>query len=300
MHNKIIYISLGIALLTSCNKENTIKETINNDTIKEVHYPAESIESLASKSTEDLMLRFEKEQKDLHDKLKTANRKEAEALYLDYYKRLTSIVDSLTLLENETLKNYHQLSKVQNDSILKKQETYDKLGIYFRKIDTNSYDFKLKPGFFYKIFKEKVSSDYNEFMKLRYEENLMTYESQFNNVEVNLEKQRDLVLRWEKFITKNKDFKFIDIAKKSYISNINSYLFGTLDKPSFQLAFKKLNVENEQEYIMFVKKNPKTISATITKEFLKHFYENDKNFTADAFYLNLREHTKKSIEDKLK
>jgi len=78
------------------------------------------------------------------------------------------------------------------------------------------------------------------------------------------------------------------------------YLFGTSSKPAFEVSNKKLYVENEQEYITFVKKNPKLISAEITKSFLKHFYANDKNFTAEVFYLDLKDFTKKEISERLK
>src|SRR5690554_6143517 len=91
-------------------------------------------------------------------------------------------------------------------------------------------------------------------MKLRYEEHKMQYEEQVLNEKITLEKRRELIIKWEKFITTYKDFKFIDYAKRSYTENLTWYLFGTSMQPTFEVTTKKLYVENEQEYISFVKK----------------------------------------------
>ena len=204
------------------------------------------------------------------------------------------------MAETNTLLTYHKLNDNKHDTILRKEATYDKVGLYFRKIDSTTYDFRIKPGYFYNLFHNKISKEYEEYMKLRYIEHKLLYDLQFKNEAITLENQRDLLIKWEKFITKNKKFKFIDYAKKSYTDNMTMYLFGTPSKPTFEVATKRLYVENEQEYITFVKKNPNLISAEITKAFLKHFYENDKNFKAEEFYVELKDFTKKEIADRIK
>lgn len=302
MSKNFIYITTVMSIcFFSCKKENTdIPEDFPTDTITEIHYSNDPDYILANKNAQELLVHLESEQTNLKRKLKKANKKEAEALFIEYYKRMNVIVDSLNTAEINTLNNYHQLKNNSHDTILRKETTYKKAGLYFRKLDSTHYDFKIKPGYFYNLFRNKVSNQYKEYLKLRYEEHLYLYDAQVNNKAIPLEKQRNLIMAWEKFISKNKDFKFIEYAKKSYTDNLMMYLFGTVDKPSFDVSAKKLYVENEQEYITFVKKNPKLISAEITKAYLKHFYTNDKNFTAEDFYVELKDFTKKEISERVK
>ena len=302
MSKNLVYISLIFSsVFISCQKEKgSLNIDSEKDTITEVIYSNDPDYVLSNKNAQELVEHLESEQNTLKQKLKKANKKEAEALYLDYYKRLGTIVDSINTAEVNTLKSYHEFKENKPDSILRKENTYNKVNLYFRKIDSNHYDFRIKPGYYYKLFQNKVSREYQEYMKLRYDEHKLVYDSQINNKKVSLEEQRDLIIKWEKFITTYKDFKFIDYAKKSFTDNLTTYLFGTSTQPTFEVTTKKLYVENEQEYIYFVKKNPKLISAEITKAYLKHFYENDKNFTAEEFYVDLRDFTKKTITDKIK
>lgn len=302
MSKNFIYIGLLVtSVFVSCNKEKTsVSNDSNLDTITEILYSSDPDYVLSNKNAQELVEHLENEQKDLKRKLRKANKKEAEALFIDYYKRLTVIVDSINMAETNTLKTYHKLGNQKHDTILRKENTYDKVGLYFRKIDSTTYDFKIKPGYFYNLFHKKITREYEEYLKLRYAEHKLLYDAQFNKEKITLEQQRNLIISWEKFIVKNKDFKFIDYAKKSYTDALMMYLFGTASKPAFEVSNKKLYVENEQEYITFVKKNPKLISAEITKSFLKHFYANDKNFTAEVFYLDLKDFTKKEISERLK
>src|SRR5690606_40052283 len=109
--------------------------TTNNDTIKVILYSLNPDYVLSNKNAQELIEHFEKEQKDLEKKLKKATKKEAEALYVDYYKRLTTIVDSLNMAENNTLLSYHKfINENKPDSILRKESTYEKVNLYFRKI----------------------------------------------------------------------------------------------------------------------------------------------------------------------
>ncbi|WCM42614.1 hypothetical protein MG290_02770 [Flavobacterium sp. CBA20B-1] len=301
MSKNCIYISL-LSLLTfaSCEKEKMTPVNTSNDTITEVHYASDPDYALANKNAQELVVHFENEQKNLQKKLKKANKKEAEALFIDYYKKLSVIVDSISVAETNTLNTYHSLGNTKPDSIIRKEKLYEKLGLYFRKLDSTKYDFKIKPGYFYNLFHKKISSEYEQYLKLRFKEHKLLYDLQFKNKKITLQDQRELIINWEKFILKHKDFKFIDLAKKSYTDNLTMYLFGTPEKPTFEISAKKLYMENEQEYISFVKNNPKLISAEITKKFLKHFYVNDKNFTAEEFYIDLKEFTKAEIAERIK
>lgn len=302
MNKKFVFLGLLISVfVTSCNKDKNLLNTDQNkDTITEVTYTIDPDYVLSNKNAQELIEHLESEQNILQEKLKTANRKEAEALYLDYYKKLTVIVDSINNAEISTLKRYHQFQEHKPDSVIQKEEIYAKVNLYFRKIDSNLYDFRMKPGYFYHLFHGKVSPEYRAYLKLRYQEHKNAYDAQLSNEKITLEQHRELLILWENFIKKYPDFKFIEYAKKSFADNLTLYLFGSSTQPTFEISTKKLYVENEQEYISFMKKYPKTMAAEITKNFLKHFYENDKNFTTEEFYIDLKNYTKKIISEKIK
>ncbi len=302
MNKKFVFIGMLISVVhTSCNKDkNLLNTNQNKDTITEITYTNDPDYVLSNKNAQELIEHLENEQKALLQKLKIVNRKEAEDLYLEHYRKVTVIVDSLNKAEINTLKLYHQFQNNKPDSVLQKEEIYDKVNLYFRKIDSNLYDFRIKPGYFANLFQNKVSPEYREYMKLRHQEHTNAYEAQLTNEKITLEQHRELLILWEKFINKYPNFKFIDYAKRSYTEHLTLYLFGSSTNPTFEISTKKLYVENEQEYISFMKKYPKTTTAEITKDYLKHFYENDKNFTAEEFYIDLKNYIKKIISEKVK
>src|SRR5690606_35302035 len=161
MSKNFLYMGLFIStVFISCSKEKTVPlNDTNTDTITEILYSSDPDYVLSNKNAQELIEHLESEQKDLKQKLKKANKKEAEALFIDYYKRLTVIVDSINMAEKNTLSAYHKLGKGKDkhDTILRKENTYDKVGLYFRKIDSSTYDFKIKPGYFYNLFHKKIS-----------------------------------------------------------------------------------------------------------------------------------------------
>src|SRR5690554_5585455 len=135
MSKKFIYIGLVFSsFLISCKKDVVTPPHLNNnDTIQEILYSTDPDYVLSNKNAQELIEHFENEQVALETKLSKATKKEAEALYVDYYKRLTTIVDSLNIAEANTLLGYHKYgSSDKPDSIRRKETTYDKVNLYFR------------------------------------------------------------------------------------------------------------------------------------------------------------------------
>src|SRR5690606_23937081 len=104
MTKNYIYIGLFLtSVLVSCRKENSVlPNSETTDTITEIQYTRDPDYVLSNKNAQELIVHLEDEQNELKRKLKKANMIEAKALYVDYYKRFNTIVDSLNLAEINT------------------------------------------------------------------------------------------------------------------------------------------------------------------------------------------------------
>src|SRR5690554_7034993 len=108
MNKKFIYSSLIVcSVFISCEKKKDLLNTnVNKDTITEIIYTNDPDYVISNINAQELIEQLESEQNALKEKLQKATRKEAEALYLDYYKKLSVIVDSINTAEINTLKLY--------------------------------------------------------------------------------------------------------------------------------------------------------------------------------------------------
>src|SRR5690606_36953365 len=134
MNKKSMYSRLLVcSVFMSCEKKkDLLNPNVNKDTITELIYTNYLDYVLSHKIAQQLIAHLESEQNALKEKLQKATRKEAEALYLDYYKKLSVIVDSINTAEINTLKLYHEFKDHKPDSVLQKEEIYDKVNLYFR------------------------------------------------------------------------------------------------------------------------------------------------------------------------
>lgn len=300
---KIIYIYpllLSIVLI-SCKKDTiTSNEDKFNDSLSEINYSDNPEYQLSNKDAQEYISILERKQKDLKKKLRSARGEEANKLFNEYHKILKELLDSLNISEAKALNEYHLWSNNNlPDSIKKKEKLYDKLGIYFKNEDSTHYSLSFKAGYFYGIFKYRVTSDLNAFLKLKAEDKknpLMVNDK----VEVSWDKIRERLIVWENFIRKYPNSKYMDKAKNTYLDYLNVYLFGTATMPTFENSSKKILPEREQEYLLMVRKNPKTISGKITKEYLDFLYTNTKVYKSDELFTKAKEQVKTISENYLK
>lgn len=286
--------------LFSCQKEVNNAQESNEDTITEITYSSDPEDALANKDTEMLLDHLEKKQKELQSRLKEVKSKEeGDALFSEYLKSFSTIIDSLNSSEASTLKLYSTwTSSEKPDSILHKERRFHNLGIFIRNIDSNYYDIKLVPGYYYSIFKNKVSPELQDYLILVAKSNRLSYDIQMNIEKFDLSKYRDIALDWENYLQKHPKTIYKDRIVKLYHEVMMKYLFGDKNNKTFDLVSNKFNDNVEQEYILLVKKYPKSITAEITKEFMKYFYANDQVSSAKKFYRELQTRTTDEISSK--
>ncbi len=302
MKIKHIYPFLLAITLTGCRKGNSEPQTNDiSDSLTEVIYSSNPEYALSNRNAQEYIGLLERKQADLSKKLRKAKAEEANNLLSEYHKILNGLLDSLNYTEAKALARYNEWHDTKNipDSIKKKIKLYDKLGIYFKETDTLTYTLSFKPGYFYNIFKNKVTPDVRAFLQLRTDDKKSPY-LEGNKVIVSWEELRNRVLRWEDYMKRYPKAKYIDIAKKTYQDHLTTYLFGTETTPTIEFSNKKMLPEFEQEFVIMVKKNPKTISGKLTKDFIEYFIKNSGNFKPDELNKKLKEYSKAEIEKSLK
>ncbi len=298
---KIKYITFIFLLISaySCKQKdlNKIVE-ITNDSITNIKYTDVNNVTIPSKSTEEYIAEIEKRQSDMKEKLKNIKGEEANNLLSEYHKILTGLLDSLSITEKNTLDNYANWKKSNHfpDSINNKISSFKKIAVFLKQDEiSEKYRLDYVPGYFYEQFKDKVTPDVRDFLKFRTEEKLNPYIKN-NLLIVSQEDLRNRTLYWENYIKKYPNTKFYDIAKKAYVSNLITYLFGTEKKPNINITGKSLHSETEQEFLLLIRQHPESKTAKITKSFMEYFLANQSNFKSNELIEQVKERTKAEIE----
>lgn len=301
MRSYSLYI-LSLIGLASCKKEHdTNLTTSEQDSIREITYSTDPEDVLANKSTETLLDHLESKQQELQLKLKTVkNKQEGDLLFNEYQKSFATIVDSLNSSESLTLKQYGNWSTDSKpDSVFVKEKRLKKLGIFIRNIDSNYYDIKMVPGFYHKLFKNKVSYELQDYLSLVAKSNQLNFDVQMNVKQFDITKYRDIALAWETYLKKYPKSSQKEKVNRFYQEVMMTYLFGFKNNKTFEPVSKKIDPQIEQEYIVLMKKYPKSKTAEITKEFMKFFYANDQVQNSNNFYKDLQNRTKEEINRRL-
>ncbi len=298
---KIKHITFIFLLISaySCKQKdlNKIVE-ITNDSITNIKYTDVNNVTIPSKSTEEYIAEIEKRQSDMKEKLKNIKGEEANNLLSEYHKILTGLLDSLSITEKNTLDNYANWKKSNHfpDSINNKISSFKKIAVFLKQDEiSEKYRLDYVPGYFYEQFKDKVTPDVRDFLKFRTEEKLNPYIKN-NLLIVSQEDLRNRTLYWENYIKKYPNTKFYDIAKKAYVSNLITYLFGTEKKPNINITGKSLHSETEQEFLLLIRQHPESKTAKITKSFMEYFLANQSNFKSNELIEQVKERTKAEIE----
>ncbi len=128
-----------------------------------------------------------------------------------------------------------------------------------------------KKNFYYNIFKNYVSDDYKDFLKLRSED--IEYIDYLSSINEHPEIVADKVINWEKFLEKYPDSKLKKKANDICYSYRGDYIIALTSFPTTEaLKNGKIN-EDVKELNRFIKKYPNSP----TTEIIKYYLENYKN-----------------------
>ncbi|WP_338984166.1 hypothetical protein LDK15_04665 [Fusobacterium nucleatum] len=258
----IILLIFSFLLLTNCNKDEN-----KNPKIK------------FSDDTYKLFEEFAENKKEIMEKLKTLNKDEANKLYEQYVEDNENILykigestekflDSIYYGPSEeqfTEKDWNDTNKILNKYDL---ELWD--------VGEGMVTIRELPHLYYDIFKDYVTDDYKEYLKIWAKDDEELYQADAG-LSISFEELGERIITWENFLNKFPN----SILKPKVTALLNSYredyILGMENTPTIDGGYDNIPItiyeEAKKEYDRFMKNYPN--SPTV--ELIKYFIENYKN-----------------------
>ena len=228
--------------------------------------------NLFSEQTNNLLEEFNKNKKEVINKLKTLNKEEANKFYEDYLESNNEILEKMNENDYIMLDNAFYIGEgdIDKEKLNKQNKYLDNYGLEVVEIE-EGFMLTEKKDFYYNIFKNYVSDDYRDFIKLCSED--IDYIDYFSSLEEHPEIIADKVINWEKFLEKYPDSKLEEKANNIYYSYRSDYILAlTSSQTTEVLKNGKIN-EDVKELNRFKNKYPNSP----TTEIIKYYLENYKN-----------------------
>ena len=228
--------------------------------------------NLFSEQTNTLLKEFNKNKEEVINKLKTLNKEEANKFYEDYLESNNEILEKMNENDYIMLDNAFYIGEgnIDKEKLNKQNKFLDNYGLEVVEIE-EGFMLTEKKDFYYNIFKNYVSDDYRDFIKLCSED--IDYIDYFSSLEEHPEIIADKVINWEKFLEKYPDSKLKKKANDICYSYRGDYIIALTSLPTTEaLKNGKIN-EDIKELNRFIKKYPNSP----TTEIIKYYLENYKN-----------------------
>ena len=228
--------------------------------------------NLFSEQTNTLLKEFNKNKEEVINKLKTLNKEEANKFYEDYLESNNEILEKMNENDYIMLDNAFYIGEgdIDKEKLNKQNKFLDNYGLEVVEIE-EGFMLTEKKDFYYNIFKNYVSDDYRDFIKLCSED--IDYIDYFSSLEEHPEIIADKVINWEKFLEKYPDSKLRKKANDICYSYRDDYIFALTSLPTTEaLKNGKIN-EGVKELNRFINKYPNSP----TTEIIKYYLENYKN-----------------------
>ena len=289
----IILLVFSFLLLTNCNKGKN--EEVKNEKIK------------FSKESYDLFEKFATDKKETMEKLKSLNKEEANNLYEEYQvqnnktlydieEALASFLDSIyndTNGENFTDKDWADANKILNKYDL---ELWD--------IGEGIVTIRELPSLYYNVFKDYVTDDYKEYLKIWAKDNEKLYQADAGLL-VSFEEIGERIVTWESFLNQYPDTK-LNIKVNALLNSYREdYLLGMDNTPTLDGGYDNIPITVDEvakkEYDRFMKKYPNSPTVELIKYFLENYQNNNiydliRNKILNEFELDL---TKEALSENL-
>jgi len=206
------------------------------------------------------------------NKLKTLNKEEANKFYEDYLESNNEILEKMNENDYTMLDNAFYIGEgdIDKEKLNKQNKFLDNYGLEVVEIE-EGFMLTEKKDFYYNIFKNYVSDDYKDFLKLHSED--IEYIDYLSSINEHPEIVADKVINWEKFLEKYPDSKLKKKANDICYSYRGDYIIALTSLPTTEaLKNGKIN-EDIKELNRFIKKYPNSP----TTEIIKYYLENYKN-----------------------
>ena len=232
--------------------------------------------NLFSEQTNNLLKEFNKNKEEVINKLKTLNKEEANKFYEDYLESNNEILEKMNENDYIMLDNAFYIGEgdIDKEKLNKQNKYLDNYGLEVVEIE-EGFMLTEKKDFYYNIFKNYVSDDYRDFIKLCSED--IDYIDYFSSLEEHPEIIADKVINWEKFLEKYPDSKLEEKANNIYYSYRSDYILAlTSSQTTEVLKNGKIN-EDVKELNRFKNKYPNSPTTEIIKYYLENYKNDDIN-----------------------
>ena len=230
--------------------------------------------NLFSEQTNTLLKEFNKNKEEVINKLKTLNKEEANKFYEDYLESNNEILEKMNENDYIMLDNAFYIGEgdIDKEKLNKQNKYLDNYGLEVVEIE-EGFMLTEKKDFYYNIFKNYVSDDYRDFIKLCSED--IDYIDYFSSLEEHPEIIADKVINWEKFLEKYPDSKLRKKANDICYSYRDDYILAlTSSQTTEVLKNGKIN-EDVKELNRFKNKYPNSPTTEIIKFYLENYKNED-------------------------
>ena len=259
------------------NYKNKDVETLLNEKIDKEFYLG-GIENrekgnLFSKESNDLLEEFKKNKEEVINKLKTSNKEEANEIYEEYSVDNDKILEKINEIDVEMLDNtFYKDGNIEKDKLNKQNKFLDSYGLEVIQIE-DGFMLIEKNKFYYNLFKNFVTDDYKEFLKLRSED--IDYLEYSNSFDKYLEIIADKIVAWEKFLEKYPDSKLKEKAQNIASTYRADYIISLTSSETRESLMNGKANEAVKEFNRFIKKYPNSPTSDIIKYYLENYKEED-------------------------
>ena len=230
--------------------------------------------NLFSKQTNALLEEFHKNKEEVINKLKTLNKEEANKFYEDYLESNNEILEKMNENDYDMLDNAFYIGEgdIDKEKLNKQNKFLDSYGLEVTQIE-DGFMLTEKKDFYYNIFKNYVSDDYKEFLKLRSED--IDYFEDSNSFDKYLEIIADKIVAWEKFLEKYPDSKLKRKAQNMSYTYRAGYIFRLTSSETRESLMNRKANDAVKEFNRFIKKYPNSPTTEIIKYYLENYKEED-------------------------
>ena len=229
--------------------------------------------NLLSKESNDLLEEFKKNREEVISKLKNSNKEEANKIYEEYSKNNNNILEKINEIDDEMLSSaFYKDGNLEKDKLDRQNKFLDSYGLEVIQIE-DGFMLIEKNKFYYNLFKNFVTDDYKEFLKLRSED--IDYLEYSNSFDKYLEIIADKIVAWEKFLEKYPDSKLKRKAQNMSYTYRAGYIFRLTSSETRESLMNGKANDAVKEFNRFIKKYPNSPTSDIIKYYLENYKEED-------------------------
>ena len=231
--------------------------------------------NLFSKESNDLLDEFKKNKEEVINKLKTLSKEEANEIFEEYSKSNEELLEKINKIDAEMLNiGFYKDENIEKEKLDKQNKFLDSYGLEVIQIE-DGFTLTVKKKFYYNLFKNFVTNDYREFLKLYSEDiNYIEYSNFFDKY---VEIIADRIVAWEKFLEKYPDSKLKGKAQNIYYTYRAGYIIRLTSSETKESLMNGKANEAVKEFNRFIKKYPNSPTSDIIKYYLENYKEENIN-----------------------